>query len=178
MQYLNHKPLKTQHIMQLINFPLSFTLTSYQEDYTFQNILDELPKAQITRELINYNPDEDDTATEEITFNRPQDLTDFLLHSFTFIAHITACHGADDDYFDYIPLFLEEYKALLIECQKLIGKRDLGEENYYTRSLKNTITLAIEFFNLLIQNHQDQDESCNNPLHWFSAEFKPIAITI
>lgn len=164
------------HIMQHINFPLSFTLTSYQEDYTFQNILDELPKAQITRELINYNPDEDDTATEKITFNRPQDLTDFLLNSFTFIANITACHGADDDYFDYIPLFLEEYQALLLECQKLIGERDLYGENYYTMGLKNTITLAIEFFNLLIQNHQDQDESCNNPLYWFGASLKAIPL--
>lgn len=160
--------------MQTIQFPLSFTLTSYQEDYTFQNILDELPKAQITRELIKYNPDEDDTATEKITFNRPQDLTDFLLHSFTFIANITACHGADDDYFDYIPLFLEEYYYLLIECQKLIGERDLYEEDYYTMSLKNTITLAIEFFNLLIQNHQDTDEDCDNINYWFSATFQAI----
>ena len=164
-------------IMQHINFPLSFTLISYQEDYTFQNILDELPKAQITLELINYNPEEDDTATEKITFNRPQDLTDFLLNCFTFIAGITATHGADDDYFDYIPLFLEEYYYLLIECQKLIKERDLNREDYYTRSLKNTITLAIEFFNLLIKNHQDEDESCNNPLHWFSSGLQAILLS-
>lgn len=163
--------------MQHINFPISFTLTSYQGDYTFQNILDKLPQAQITLELIiNDDPEEDDTVTEKITFNRPQDLTDFLLTSFTFIAGITACHGADDDYFDYIPLFLEEYQALLIECQKLIGELDLCREDYYTRGLKNTITLAIEFFNLIIQNHQDQDESCNNPLHWFGASLEAIPL--
>ena len=164
--------------MQNIQFPL--TLSTYFYDME-NSIPDMLNSSRVQNISLNIStrmepiddPDEfEDARVAFYTFNSARDLREFLNYSIYYITCITTAHGADDDYFDNIPMFFEEYYRLLEQLRELYPS--IPQESWDDESLKNSITLCIEFLNNLIANHQDTNEDCDNINYWFGSEFKAI----
>lgn len=164
--------------MQNIKFPLTLSTKFYDMDNSIPDMLDSLKiknislNISIRMEPINDPNEFEDTQRAFYTFNSARDLREFLNYSIYYITCITTAHGADDDYFDNIPQFLDEYYELLKQLKELYP--NIPQESWDDESLKNSITLCIEFFNNLIANHQDPNEDCDNINYWFSASFPAI----
>jgi len=164
--------------MQNIKFPLTLSTRFYDMEHSISDMLNSLQAKNIylnisTRmEPLDDSDEFEDTQKAFYTFNSAFDLREFLNYSIYYITCITTAHGADDDYFDQIPMFLEEYYWLLEQLRELYP--NIPQESWDDESLKNSITFCIEFFNNLIANHQDTEEACDNINYWFSSGFKAI----
>ena len=164
--------------MQNIKFPLTLSTHFYDMDDSIPDMLNSLRVQNISLDISTRmepidDPNEfEDTQRAFYTFNSAMDLREFLNYSIYYITCITTAHGADGDYFDNIPQFLDEYYELLEQLRELYHK--IPKNSWDNESLKNSITLCIEFMNNLIANHQDTDEDSSNINNWFSATFKAI----
>lgn len=162
---------------QHFTWPVTLTVISHQSDYTLEDLLKNKDLIIPFSKCNAQDPDFYDDKQLFFTFNSPQDLTAFLLEAIKYTAHIVTKSSGDDSYFDYIPLYLEEYQELLSYLKIYLENRPKHDYDieYYTEVLQNTIILSIQFFNAIIE-HQDDGNHTGDPNYWFDACFEPIKL--
>ena len=160
-----------------IETPLALKIKSYDLDNDisipfYKLDFDENGEA-LLQEAYHEETDEDSEYTEQVyIFAQPKALTRFLLCLINFTAQeLTTCSG-DDSYFDYNPNMMEQYHDILDQLKAIKLPTDIWDYKVLT----NTITLSIEYYNMLLA-HQDPDEShCNDSNYWFCSNLEPIIL--
>lgn len=118
----------------------------------------------------NDNEEARDEETQDFHFTSLQALETFLYYLLAQAAKVLSHSTGDDSYCDYTPSFLHQYREFLTSCQSLnLDQKELPDymkdSDYCIRvSFPRALKLNIEFYNLVIAEHDN----------WFEGYYKPI----
>lgn len=147
---------------------LSFTMRCDNTDYTLGDAALESPAdfTLDTDEIENETEFGTEYYTKHVLTLTLADLEKFLLHLPKYILGIVTQSSGDDDYYDYIPSLICQYKEFVLQLLALkIQQVELGpestNEDYYLHGTIETIRKQSKFqwlfLNYLLQINQELD---------------------